>query len=134
MTIQGVYLEPVAILSDEFQDFEARFQHKLVSLYEINYAEIVYGYLGEATEWDATAYYHGTTHCGCIEQHIYNDGNSKIKVEDWCMNTYCCTKGIMTSGHLRTKLLTSLEGAYTLSHYVLLLVPHLFDALLLLSA
>lgn len=113
MTIQGVYLEPVAILSDDFQDFETRFQYKLVSLYEINYAEMVHGYLGEATEWDATTYYHGTTHCGCIEQHIYNDRNSKIKVQDWCKNTHCCTKGIMTSGHLRTKLRTAMEGAYT---------------------
>jgi hypothetical protein len=110
MTIQGVYLEPVAILSDEFHDFEARFQHKLVSLYEINYAEVIQGYLGEATEWDATAYYHGTTHCGCIEQRIYNDGNARIKVQDWCTNSYCSTKGIIAFGHLRTKLAIGMEG------------------------
>ncbi|KAF8943566.1 hypothetical protein BGZ47_005306, partial [Haplosporangium gracile] len=58
MTIQGVYLEPVSIHSDEFNDFDVRFQHKLVSLYEINYAELVRGYLGDATEWDVIAYYH----------------------------------------------------------------------------
>ncbi|KAF9130781.1 hypothetical protein BGX30_013371 [Mortierella sp. GBA39] len=113
MTIQGVYLEPVAIQSDEFKDFAARFQRRLVSLYEVNYAELVCGYLGDATEWDSTAYYHGTSHCGCVDQRIYNDRNTRINVHEWCTSNTCSTKGIMTSGHLRTKLAFGMEGMHT---------------------
>ncbi|KAF9322683.1 hypothetical protein BGZ91_004127 [Linnemannia elongata] len=112
MTIQGVYLEPVTIHSDEFKDFAARFEHKLVTLYEINYAELVCGYLGDASEWDTTAYYHGTSHCGCIDQRINNVSNTRINVHEWCTSSICSTKGIMTSGHLRTKLAPGMEGHF----------------------
>ncbi|KAG9064383.1 hypothetical protein KI688_003571 [Linnemannia hyalina] len=112
MTIQGVYLESVDIHSDEFKDFAARFQRRLVSLYEINYAELVCGYLGDATEWGSTAYYHGTSHCGCVDRRICNDSNTRINVHEWCTSNICSTKGIMTSGHLRTKLAFNMEGHF----------------------
>ncbi|KAK3835395.1 MAG: hypothetical protein JOS17DRAFT_788451 [Linnemannia elongata] len=113
MTIQGVYLERVAIQADEFKDFANRFQYKLVSLYEVNYAELVCGYLGDATEWDTTAYYHGTSHCGCVDQRISDDRSTRINVHEWCTNNNTCsTKGIMTSGHLRAKLAFGMEGHF----------------------
>jgi hypothetical protein len=107
--IQGVYLEHVSIHSDAFKEFSQRFGNKLSSLYEVNFTELVNGYLGDATEWEATAFYHGTTHCGCVDQRVYNVDNAKISVQDWCMNSYCSTRGIMINGHLRAKL-AALDG------------------------
>ncbi|KAG0297976.1 hypothetical protein BGZ96_003623 [Linnemannia gamsii] len=52
--IQGVYLEPVSTNSDVFKEFSLRFGNKLSTLYEVNFTELVNGYLGDATEWEAT--------------------------------------------------------------------------------
>ncbi|KAF9086316.1 hypothetical protein BGX23_008988 [Mortierella sp. AD031] len=84
MTIQGVYLEPVRLRTNGFKEFDQRFGHKLVSLYEINYAEVIHGYLGIESEWDDTTYYHGTSHCGCLDQRIANPENNRIPVYSWC--------------------------------------------------
>ncbi|KAF9119338.1 hypothetical protein BGW39_000380 [Mortierella sp. 14UC] len=111
MTIQGVSLEPVRVQSDEFQEFQQRFDNTLVSLYEVNYAEIVPGYLGEATDWDTTTYYHGTSHCGCVDNRISNGEKKKIDVSAWCNSVNCGTRGIITHGHLKM-MLTATEGHY----------------------
>ncbi|KAF9096255.1 hypothetical protein BGX29_008658 [Mortierella sp. GBA35] len=103
MTIQGVYLEPVRLRTNGFKEFDQRFGHKLVSLYEINYAEVIHGYLGIESEWDDTTYYHGTSHCGCLDQRIANPENNRIPVYSWCEGAHCCTKGIINSGFLKTK-------------------------------
>ncbi|KAG0314614.1 hypothetical protein BGZ97_009115 [Linnemannia gamsii] len=78
MTIQGVYLEPLRLHTSEFSVFDQRFGNKIVAMYEINYAEIVSGYLGSEDEWDDTVYYYGTSHCGCLGQRIVNPGNDRI--------------------------------------------------------
>lgn len=50
MTIQGVYLEPIRKETIEFLLIDERFDNKLVVLYEIIYAEVVNGYLGNENE------------------------------------------------------------------------------------
>ncbi|KAG0071207.1 hypothetical protein BKA57DRAFT_509202 [Linnemannia elongata] len=103
MTIQGVYLEPVRLHTSEFKEFEQRLGNKLVAMYEINYAEVVNGYLGKEAEWDDTIYYHGTSHCGCLDQRIINPENNCVPVHAWCENAHCCTRSIINSGFLKTK-------------------------------
>ncbi|KAF9909572.1 hypothetical protein EC991_008397 [Linnemannia zychae] len=103
MTIQGVYLDPVRMRTSDFQEFEKRFGDKLVTVYEVNYAEVVNGYLGDEDEWDDTIYYHGTSHCGCLDQRIINPENDRIPVYAWCENTKCCTNSILNSGFLKRK-------------------------------
>ncbi|KAF9128652.1 hypothetical protein BGW39_004871 [Mortierella sp. 14UC] len=103
MTIQGVYLDPVRIRTSDFQEFDQRFGNKLVSMYEVNYAEVVNGYLGDEDEWDNTIYYHGTSHCGCLDQRIVNPENDRVPVYAWCENTECSTNSLLNSGFLKTK-------------------------------
>ncbi|KAF9539331.1 hypothetical protein EC957_005553 [Mortierella hygrophila] len=99
MTIQGVYLEPVAIQSDEFKDFAARFQHRLVSLYEVNYAELVCGYLGDAAEWDSTAYYHGHFFSPLVTTatHFARNRSSKIYASNFLSIFICIARKIQSS-------------------------------------
>ncbi|KAK3831481.1 MAG: hypothetical protein J3R72DRAFT_478546 [Linnemannia gamsii] len=103
MTIQGVYLEPVRMRTSDFKEFDQRFGNKLVTLYEINYAEVVSGYLGKEDEWDETTYYHGTSHCGCLDQRIVNPENDRVPVHAWCENSHCTTNNIINRGFLKTK-------------------------------
>ncbi|KAF9143283.1 hypothetical protein BGX30_000875 [Mortierella sp. GBA39] len=103
MTIQGVCLVPISKEAIEFQMIDERFDDKLVVLYEIIYAEVVNGYLGNENEWDGTTYYHGTSHCGCTDLMIANSKDSRIPINAWCKNAHCCTKGIISSGFLKAK-------------------------------
>ena len=112
MTIQGVYLEPIDIDSGEFRKFDKLFSNKLSALYEINYAEVVKNYLGAADEWGDTAYYHGTSHCGCVDKWVHNDNNERIAVRAWCESVSCSTKGIITRGHLGAKRISK-DGMFS---------------------
>ncbi|KAG9061704.1 hypothetical protein KI688_006853 [Linnemannia hyalina] len=103
MTIQGVYLEPVRLHTSEFKEFDQRFGNKLVTMYEIHYAEVVNGYLNNVDEWDHTTYYHGTSHCGCLDRRIVNLENNRVPVYAWCENACCCTRNIINSGFLKAK-------------------------------
>ncbi|KAF9128646.1 hypothetical protein BGW39_004865 [Mortierella sp. 14UC] len=103
MAIQGVYLEPIRLNSDMFKEFEKRFNNKLIAMYEINFAEVVNGYLGPQKEWDDASYYHGTAHCGCLDQRIVNPENDRVPVYAWCRNARCATRGIINSGFRKTK-------------------------------
>ncbi|KAF9543761.1 hypothetical protein EC957_000456 [Mortierella hygrophila] len=102
MTIQGVYLVPIRKETIEFQMIDDRLD-RLVVLYEIIYAEVISGYLGNEDEWNGTTYYHGTSHCGCNDLMITNPEGSRIPVNAWCKNSQCCTKGIISSGFLKVK-------------------------------
>ncbi|KAG9061001.1 hypothetical protein KI688_007831 [Linnemannia hyalina] len=125
MTIQGVYLEPIRKETIEFQMFEERFD-RLVALYEIIYAEVVSGYLGNEDEWDGTTYYHGTSHCGCTDLMIANSEDDRIPVYAWCKNSRCCTKGIISSGFLKAKSPQDF-GSHTVLRWGLLSTGHFFS-------
>ncbi|KAK3840171.1 MAG: hypothetical protein JOS17DRAFT_7806 [Linnemannia elongata] len=103
MTIQGVYLEPICKETIEFLVIDERFDNRLVVLYEIIYAEVVNGYLGNEDEWNGAAYYHGTSHCGCSDLKIANSGDDRIPVYAWCENAHCCTRSIINGGFLKAK-------------------------------
>lgn len=109
MTIQGVYLEPICKETIEFLVIDERFDNRLVVLYEIIYAEVVNGYLGNEDEWNGAAYYHGTSHCGCSDLKIANSGDDRIPVYAWCENAHCCTRSIINGGFLKAKGLQGKE-------------------------
>ncbi|KAF9106693.1 hypothetical protein BGX29_008708, partial [Mortierella sp. GBA35] len=81
MTIQGISPAPVGIQTSEFKEFEGHFNNKLVCMHEINYADVVPDSLGDASEWNETIYYHGTTHCGCLGARIDNPDNKWIQTD-----------------------------------------------------
>ncbi|KAI1315294.1 hypothetical protein EDD11_001026 [Mortierella claussenii] len=101
MTIQGLHAEPVALNSVDFEAYQKLFNGKLRKLYRVTYNEIVPRNL-ENGDWSTQFFYHGTSHCGCLDRRVIQNEPLAIPSQQWCANSSCATQGIISSGHLLT--------------------------------
>ncbi|KAG0071208.1 hypothetical protein BGZ89_011282 [Linnemannia elongata] len=101
MSLKGQHLEPLAVTSPEFLQYQAVFgAHKLAKLYKIIYETTGTHSLDQFNLYPSI-FFHGTGHCGCVLSRGTEIDLTNIYASNWCGRA-CATQGILNHGHLRT--------------------------------
>ncbi|KAG0098376.1 hypothetical protein BGZ93_000279 [Podila epicladia] len=94
-----IHLERVDSTSEDFAMYRQMMGMNLQRLYRIEYNDNNRGKVS-GQEWSQIQFFHGTGHCGCIDQHVNKTLSHKMDVTSWCESEVCAVGGILRHGHL----------------------------------
>ncbi|KAF9321224.1 hypothetical protein BG003_003048, partial [Podila horticola] len=97
--IMTIHLEPVDSTSEDFAKYRQLMGLNLQRLYRIEYNDNDRGNVS-GQEWSQVKFFHGTRHCGCIDQDVNKTLSHKLDVTSWCESEDCAVGGILRNGHL----------------------------------
>ncbi|KAG0043862.1 hypothetical protein BGZ83_010955 [Gryganskiella cystojenkinii] len=109
---QGKYVDRVSTTDPAWSKYSGNFNGRLAALYKIKYdlPEDIKDNLEDSPQ--SKTYFHGTGHCGCLNNRtgLEGDSASRVLIDNWCSGRislesqdqeyFCATRGILTRGHL----------------------------------